>query len=96
MAEYAADTDPLSGDERLRITNFTVSPDTTLVTLAWTSRLSRRYHIEATDDLGGSVWADSNLGEIAPDSDATTLRDLTEPAAPQRFYRIRAVRPLAP
>ena len=94
VAEFLADTDPLDGDDRLRITAFTLSADTTLVTLAWTSRLSRRYRIESTDGLTGGVWSAS--AEIAPDSDATTMRDLTEPAATQRFYRVRVARPLAP
>lgn len=95
VAEYLADTDPLNAaDTGLRITDFAVSADTTLVTLTWTSRLSRRYRIEATDDLIGGVWTAS--AEIAPDSDATTMRDLAEPAAPQRFYRVRVARPLAP
>ena len=97
VAEYAADSDPLDpADTGLRITDFAVSADTTLVTLAWTSRLSRRYHIESTDNLTGGMWTESALAEIAPDNDASTMRDLAEPAAAQRFYRIRVARPLAP
>ena len=89
VAEYLADTDPLDpADTGLRITAFTLSADTTLVSLTWTSRLSRRYHIEWTDDLAGGVWTESALAEIAPDSNTTTMRDLTEPAATQRFYRL--------
>ncbi len=97
LAEYTADTDPLDPtDIGLRITDFTVSHDTTLVSLTWTSRLSRRYHIEWKASLDDPVWEDSALGEIGADSDATTQRDLAEPAAPHRFYRLRATRPLAP
>ena len=97
VAEYLADTDPLNpADTGLRITAFALSADTTLVSLTWTSRLSRRYHIESSDALAGGVWTESALAEIAPDSDATTMRELTEPAATQRFYRIRVARPLAP
>ena len=96
VAEYAADTDPLSGESGLRITDFAVSADTTLISLTWTSRLSRRYHIESTSDLAGGVWTGNALGRIAPDSDVTTSRGLTETAATQRFYRIRVTRPLAP
>ena len=97
VLEYAADTDPLNpADRGLRITDFAVSADTTLISLTWTSHLSRRYHIESTDDLAGGVWTESALGNIAPDSDVTTLRGLTEIAANQRFYRIRATRPLMP
>ena len=97
VAEYLADTDPLDpADTGLSITAFAVSADTTLVSLTWTSRLSRRYHIESTDDLAGGTWTESTLAEIAPDSNATTMRELTESAATQRFYRIRVARPLAP
>ena len=94
VAEYAADTDPLDRDDGLRITDFAVNADTTLVALTWTSRITRRYHIDSTEDLASGMWTESALGEIAPDSDTTTTRDLSEPAAPQRFYRIRAGRPL--
>ncbi len=97
VAEYLADTDPLDpADTGLRLTAFTLSADTTLVTLAWTSRLSRRYHIESTGDLLSGVWTESSLAEIAPDSDSTTMRELTWPAATQRFYRIRVASPLVP
>ena len=97
VVEYAMDSDPLNpADRGLRITDFAVSADTTLISLTWTSRLSRRYHIESKSDLAGGVWTESALGNIAPDSDVTTLRGLTEIAATQRFYRIRATRPLMP
>jgi hypothetical protein len=94
--EYAADTDPLAGDDRLRITAFTASTDTTLLSLTWTSRLSRRYRIETKTDLGAGMWQESLPGEITPDSNVTTQRGLVLPAAPQRFFRIRAMRPLVP
>lgn len=97
VLEYAADSDPLDpADRGLRITDFAVSADTTLISLTWTSRLSRRYHIESTGDLAGGVWNESALGQIAPDSDTTTVRDVTESVATHRFYRVRASRPLTP
>ncbi len=96
LAEYIADTDPIASGASLRITEFTLSTDTTLITLEWTSRLTRRYHIEYRDDLAIGPWLESSLGEIAPDSDLTTIRGLTEPVASRRFYRIRAARPLDP
>ena len=80
----------------LRITDFAVSTNTTLISLTWTSRLSRRYHIESTSDLAGGVWNESALAEIAPDSDTTTVREVAEAVATHRFYRVRASRPLTP
>ena len=97
VVEYAMDSDPLNpADRGLRITDFAVSADTTLISLTWTSRLSRRYHIESTSDLAGGVWSESALAEIAPDSDTTTVREVAEAVATHRFYRVRASRPLTP
>ncbi len=97
VVEYASDSEPLDpADAGVRITSFTVSSDTALVTLEWTSRQSRRYHVEFTEDLLGTAWAESSLAEIAPDSGATTQRSIAEPAAARRFYRVRVARPLTP
>ncbi len=97
VMEYAAESDPLDpADRGLRITDFAVSADTTVISLTWTSRLSRRYHIEFTSDLASGVWNESALAEIAPDSDTATVRAVTEGAATHRFYRVRATRPLTP
>lgn len=99
IVEYAADTDPFdANDTGLHLTDFVivVDPDNALVTLTWTSRLSRRYHIETTDDLASGVWTESALAEIAPDSDNTTTRTVADSTGAQRFYRVRVVRPLAP
>ena len=73
-----------------------VNADTTLVTLTWTTRLSRRYIIESRTDLVTASWDESTSEVIPPDSDITTTRDIAEETAPKRFYRIRAIRPLAP
>lgn len=94
--EYRADTDPLVATAGLRITNFAVTGNTTMVSLTWTSRTTRRYHIESRTDLITGAYAESALGEILADSNVTTTRGLTEVAAGKRFYHIRAVRPLAP
>ena len=96
LAEYAADTDPLDPTDSLRLTSFAVNAETTIVNLTWTSRLTRRYHIESKTDLTSALWDESAFGEIAPDNDVTTTRSLAEAVAPQRYYRIRATRPLAP
>ena len=93
-AEYIADTDPMAADGGLRLTQFAVMNHSTLISLTWTSRLSRRYHIDTATDLHLNDWTEG--GEIGPDSDLTTTRLLSELAATRRFYRVRAVRPLAP
>ena len=95
-AEYAADTDPLNAADGLRITDFAVSSNGTSISLTWTSRLTRLYFIESRGDLAAGSWNEATSEVIAPDSDLTTTRTLDEPGGARRFYRIRAIRPLAP
>jgi hypothetical protein len=95
-AEYAADTNPLDPGDALRVTALVVEDRTTWISLTWTSRVTRRYLIEARLDLPLGSWTPSSLGEISADSNSTTTRSFTQPAAAQQFYRIRALRPLAP
>ena len=58
--------------------------------------LTRLYYLQARLDLGpAGVWVDSGLGLISPDGAFTTRTDVA-PGAPVRFYRVEAVKPLAP
>lgn len=91
--EYTADSNPLSGEDGLRTTDFSVDIGTGLVTLEWTSRLSRRYYLESTHDVTGGLWEEMTLGEILPESDVTTKRQFVDLFVDQRFYRVRATRP---
>ncbi len=96
MQEYLDGTDPNNSDDYLDITDFGFGVRGTTATLVWTSVLNRFYHIEETPNLVSprfgltAVW----------DSFRRTAR---QPRAaysgferPDRFYRIRASRPLAP
>jgi len=95
LDEYAADSNPLDSSDGLRITQFTLGGGTTQVTLGWTSRVSRIYHIESCLALEPGNWTESPLGGITSPANGTISRAFTVPAASQRFYRIRAGRPLA-
>jgi hypothetical protein len=92
LKEYLAGTNPTNSADNLGITNF-VTVAGTNVTLTWSSDASRCYLIQKTTNL--TVWTDSGLGLISASGDTTT-RSFTDPLVTNRFYRIQAVRPLAP
>jgi hypothetical protein len=93
--EYLAGTDPLDPDDSLRLTALSISPDGISTTLTWKSTPGRFYYLLKLPDLDSSLWSDSGLRLIAPDGFSTT-RTVSDRAAAQRFYRVEAVRPLAP
>ncbi len=96
LQEYLADTNPTDATSYLRITAQAFAAGGTTANLIWTSEPTRFYFLEKTLNLGGvPAWADSSLGRITPDG-ATTTRGFADTNAPGRFYRARAVRPLAP
>ena len=97
LAEARAGTDPLDPADNLRMLDMslTIGVSTAAATLTFTSNTTRLYRIEKTEDLTLGVWSDSGLGNFPADG-ATTTRTAEHPATPQRFYRVVAIRPLAP
>jgi hypothetical protein len=95
LQEYLAGTNPTNSADNLRITAFSSSPDGTAADVTWSSVPTRCYFIQETLDLNPPSWFDSGLGQIAPDG-STTTRGVFGATAPMRFYRVQAVRPLAP
>jgi hypothetical protein len=94
LQEYLAGTDPLDPDDNLRITNLS-NPSPGHARITWTSNPTRQYRIEKRRSLSpDSLWTDLGLGLHLP-SGAVTSRDIST-AAPSEFYRIQAIRPLAP
>ena len=93
--EYLAGTSPTDANDHLAITAYTTAPGGTLATVTWKSTPTRCYSIQKNLDLSTSPWLDSGLGLVAPDG-ATTSRTFADTNAPMRFYRVQAVRPLAP
>ncbi len=92
--EYWSDTDPNNAGDYLHITSESFGPGGITAALTWSSELTRNYFIETAQSLNGPFsWADSGLGVITPDG-ASTARTFSGSAAPMRFYRITAVRPL--
>ena len=95
LQEYLAGTNPNDASDKLVITSYTIPPSGTMPTLTWKSTLTRCYYLEKNLDLTTSLWLDSGLGIIAPDG-ASTTRAFSDTTAPMRYYRVQAVRPLAP
>ncbi len=97
--EALAGSDPHNPDDRLRILSIELFTDagSDNATLTFTSNPARLYSIEQISDLapGADTWTDSGLGLFVPDG-AITSRFTSSVAAQRRFYRVRAVEPLAP
>jgi hypothetical protein len=93
--EYLADTNPTDANDNLAITACNTAPGGTLATVTWKSRPTRCYRLQKNLDLATSLWLDSGLGLVAPDG-ASTTRTFADINAPMRFYRVQALRPLAP
>lgn len=94
--EYLAGTNPNNANSDLEITSFSSAPGGTTANVTWESVLARNYYIQKRLNLNtGFSWLDSGLGLISPDG-ASTTRTFSDTNAPMRFYRVQAVRPLAP
>lgn len=94
--EYLAGTNPNDSNSDLEITAFSATLGGANATVTWESVLTRNYYLQKRLGLNpGSLWFDSGLGLISPDGVFTT-RSFADTNAPARFYRVRAVRPLAP
>ena len=99
VQEYLADTDPLNATSSLRITSNAVSffSGNDVDQLTWTSRPTRNYRVEYRNDLNvGTLWQDAGV-LFAPDAGTTTTRAIGfGSASSQRFFHVRALRPLVP
>ncbi|MGI8603390.1 MAG: hypothetical protein ACR2OZ_10360 [Verrucomicrobiales bacterium] len=98
LVEAQNATDPLDPAVALRILNLSLARTTTsdAFTITFTSTTARLYRIEQNEDLAPGAWIDSGLGLFAPDSGSATTRTAEDQPAQRRFYRVLAIRPLAP
>lgn len=94
--EYLAGTNPKDANDKLVITSATFAAGGTNVDLTWQSQPTRFYHLEKALGLSGGGWLDSGLGLITPNAGLSTSRTFADTNAPNRFYRVKAVRPLTP
>jgi hypothetical protein len=93
LEEYLAGTNPNDPNDKLIITQYHTAPGGTSGNLTWKSVPTRFYYIQKTMNLDPPAWFDSGLGLVSPDG-ATTFRVFTDTNAPDRFFRVQAVRPL--
>jgi len=94
--DYLAGTDPNNAASLFRITAGDFSTGGTTAALTWDSVPTRFYHIQKTTGLSSPAWNDSGLGLILPAAGAITSASFNDTNAPDRFYRVQAVRPLTP
>jgi hypothetical protein len=98
LQEYQAGTNPNDAKDSLRITasgvSFVSGNDND--TLVWNSHPTRQYRIQQRTNLISANWIDAGV-LLSPDSGTNTTRTLqfSGPAS-QRFFRVQAVKPLAP
>lgn len=93
--EFYADTNPTNTSDHLRIT--AVSRFTTTNAVTWTVKPTRQYRLEhATAITNNATWTDSGLGVLSPGAGPTLTGLVADVAATTRFYRARALVPLAP
>lgn len=93
VEEYPADTDPTDPADMLAITNFQRQSDTN--SLTWTIEQTRFYELQqATTLTAAAAWSDSGLGQMSPDPGPSMTREVVDPSATPRFYRVRASIPL--
>ena len=92
--EYGADTDPLTSDH-LEIVSLTETPGTN--TVAWTSRPTRQYRVEATNamPLAAGGWEDVGGGLIGPPPGSPAQASVPQAGSASKFYRVKAVVPLS-
>ncbi len=91
--EYAADTDPQTG-ERLSIVGLRRVDGTNVVT--WTSRPTRIYAVESTNAMPkpSAGWPDAGGGIIGPPATSPSQAAIPQPSGAAAFIRIRATVPL--
>jgi hypothetical protein len=96
--EYIADTNPLKASDYLKILDYSASvfPEGgDLNNLTWTSRPTRFYRFNISDDLNLPFTPYDFL--IPPDPGSTTSAFISFGSMPgQRYFRIEAIRPLSP
>lgn len=96
-AESLADTNPLDSADQLRITAIAATDQGAQTDLTWTTQATRQYHLQLRAGLeAGAPWLNSPLGLLSPDPGGTMTRTVSGAPAARAFFRIQAVRPLAP
>lgn len=95
LDEYGADTDPDDVSSFLRITDYAHALTTN--TLTWLVEPTRLYRLEtATAVSNTATWVDSGHGVLAPGPGPILTRAVPDSATTTKFFRAKAIVPLAP
>lgn len=94
LSEAGADTDPLDKTHLLQIVSVQAVATTNWV--AWTTRPTRLYRLEATNTLMSTgSWPDAGPGLLGPPTVSPMTQTVSSVTATTRFYRVQAVMPLS-
>ena len=91
LNEYLADTDPDDDASLLLLTLVEAGGSTNQ--LAWPSRSTRLYQVQATALLTGT-WENAASGVLSGTGGELALTDVPATNRPARFYRVNAILPL--
>ena len=90
--EYLAGTTPTSAASVLTITSIFRNPPANNSALNWNAVATRFYAVQTNNNLSSAVWGDFS----APPTLGLNNTAFTDNTPTNRFYRIRAYRPLTP
>ena len=90
--EYLAGTDPLNANSVLKITAIFRNPLANNSALNWNSVATRYYAVQTNSSLTTGAWGDFSAPAILGWNTAS----FTDATPTNRFYRLRAYRPLTP
>ncbi len=98
--EYVADTSPILQSDYLRIIALSANSAGSTSVVTWTSELSRCYGLDTRTNLLSGTWTntllDAGTGVISPDPSNSTTRTAGHVATSNRFFQVRAFKPLTP
>lgn len=89
--EYRADTDPFDNNSNLKVVSLSINAGSTLATIGWSSKSTRRYFIESRTAMESGTWLDVGVGALPGSAGSMSLM-FAQPASTKCFYRVRAQR----
>lgn len=97
VAEYAANTNPLSIHDRFQITDFVLSANNQNTDITFTSNPARCYQLVYKNDLGDANWTDYG-SEMIGNLGSTTINNVptgyTGAVGDMRHFRVETAAPL--
>ena len=92
LSEYLAGTSPTNAASLLKITSLTRGAPVNNTKLNWNAVATRFYAVQTNSSLSSLVWGDFSASPTL----GLNTASFTDTTSTNRFYRIRAFRPLTP